>query len=658
MKLAPLAALLLAPAAAAQEPRESAPARESVLLVTLDTTRRDYMGFLGRRPSPTPALDALAARSVVFTDAVTTAPLTLPAHASLHTGAWPATLGVHDNSLYRVPAAARTLAEILREQGYATGAAVAAFVLDPIFGLDQGFERYSAPPRRVSSARSLQFPELRAAEMVDRALEDLAGLAPRAPLFYWLHLFDPHNPYDPPAPPALSPLHALDPAAVTRTLYEAEIAGMDAQLGRLFGELERRGLLDRMVVVVASDHGEGLGEGLEATHGHFLFDPTVRVPLLLFDPRRAAARVDVPVSLVDVVPTLLARLGIDAAGERFDGIDLSPWIADPDRPHPDRVLALESWYVWLHYGWAPFEGCTSGPLKYVRSQREELFDRAADPSERTNLFAPDDPRALGLRGRLARLRAETAALSRESPGLSEADRGALRALGYATGGAGAELPLGDWSVLPDGYARLDVIRGFDEVAAAVEERAIGRAIELLRGLVAREPGSAIFHEQLGYLLVNVGGAGLAEAERELRRALELDPRCARAWFALARCALARRDAARLQARTARGKGDLPGARAAAKDEHEAAEEAGRSLRECLRLEPDYPEGLVELGKLLLEEAERAARQEQRERARALYAETEEIATRLLATVPEDAPEARDAESVRRLARARREALGG
>jgi arylsulfatase A-like enzyme len=677
---AAIMAVALAFPARAQSPERAPPAAPApnVLVITLDTTRRDAMGFLGHSPSITPNLDALAKQSIVFGDAITTAPLTLPAHCSLMTGLYPSSHGVHDNSLYRLSSDATTLAEMLKDAGYVTGAAIAGFVLDPVFGLDQGFDRYSAPPRGVSAATT-RLPERRAHAMVDQALADLAELGPAAthaagsrgsadagetataagrPFFYWLHLFDPHAPYDPPNPPPISPTLALDPAAVSRAMYEAEIAQMDAELGRLFEELKRRGAWDPTIVVVAADHGEGLGEGHEKTHGHFLFDPTVRIPLLLRDPRVAPARVAIPVSLVDVAPTLLARLGVGARSERFDGIDLSPWMLDPTLAAPDRVLALETWYVWLQYGWAPFEGCTLGPLKYLRSQHDELFDRAADPTESSNLFAPDDARARGLARRLAALREAGASLAAAHPGLSDADRAALRALGYATGGSNAEAPAREWSELPDAYTKLDAIRGFDDASSAIEKGDAAGAIALLRQLVEREPDSALFHENLGLMLVNAGlkdDAALADAERELRRTLDLDPRRARVWFGLARCALHRRDAARAEAKRLRESGDPKSARAPAAAERDAATAADRALRECLRLEPTYPEALFELCRLLLDEGDRAARANDREQALARFTEMESIASRLLAAVPKDSAEARPAEGVLKLAQDRKAA---
>ena len=354
---------------------------------------------------------------------------------------------------------------------------------------------------------------------------------------------------------------------------------------------------------------------------------------------------------------MLARLGIDTSGERFDGIDLSPWIADPLLPPPDRALALEAWYVWLQYGFAPLEGCTQGPLKYLRSCRDELFDRSADPREQHDLFTPDDPRVTGLRRRLAALQAAGALHARENPALSEADRTALGSLGYAQGGGNAEAPAGDWSELADPYAKLPVYAGFDAVSMLLEKADYTGAIAKLRELVLLEPGSALFHEQLGMMLINVGAEDAAEAEKELEKTLALDPRRARVWFALARCVVARRDAARRELRAARERGDKTEQRRFGKAERELATRTEQLLRECLRLEPTYPDGLMFLGQFLAEEGDRAAAQKDPARARSCYAQVQELLARLAVTLERDDPDQKELATIQARCEARIAALG-
>lgn len=645
---AALAATRIEPAAAQAQDAPAAPAagstRPDVLLITLDTVRRDFLGCYGRTPSPTPTLDRIAADAVVFDDAHTVAPLTLPAHASLLTGLYPTSHGIHDNSLYTLADGTTTLAEQLKGAGYATGAAVAAFVLDPVFGLAQGFDRYRAPPRGVSSNRSLHFTELPAAKMVDLAIADLAQLAragERPPFFYWLHLYDCHAPYEPAQKPEISGSAALQRSAVLKALYEQELRETDAQLGRLLAELARHGALRRTIVVVTADHGEALGDGREETHGQFLHDPVMRVPLLWREPGRAPGRASVPASLIDVAPTLLARTGIasdlaaadkSGAPPACDGIDLTPWLEQHDAPSPDRVLALESWYVWLNFGFAPFEGCAAGPLKYVRSAREELFDRAADPGETDNLFTPGEPRATALRRRLDALHEQAQAASRVAPALSEADRAALAKLGYAQGGSNAGRPEVDWATLPDAYAKAEVLAAFDELSARVDAADWNGALAHLRTWTKREPQCVLFHEQLGMLLINLSPQNAAEAASELQKALELDPRRARVWFALARVFEA-------QAQEARGRKEAARAAQRGRDAKRAAEEekalTSRSVdacRECLRLEANYPDALMFLCRQRMLEAEKAFATGDRPAARPIYEEVLALLERFFESV--------------------------
>lgn len=644
-------------------PQESLPAskpsRPDILLITLDTVRRDFLGCYGRTPSPTPALDRLAQQSVVFEDAYTTVPLTLPAHASLLTGLYPNAHGIHDNSLYRLPDATVTLAEQLQAAGYATGAAVSAFVLDPVFGLGQGFDRYRAPPRAASSQRSLHFTEIPAAKMIEVALNDLAPLArsgERPPFFYWLHLYDCHAPYEPSTKPEISAASATDRNAVLKALYEAELRELDLQLGRFLAELQRHGAMSRVIVVVTADHGEGLGDGHEETHGQFLHDPTMRVPLLWREPGVAAGRVAVPTSLIDVAPTLLARAGVtagDAAGvAKSDGLDLSPWLADRDHVPPDRVIAFESWYVWLNFGFAPFEGCAAGTLKYVRSAREELFDRASDPREEQNLFTAGEPRAAALRRRVEALQSEAEVAQRVVPALSEADRAALAALGYAQGGSNAGRPDVDWSTLPDAYSKSAVMAAFDLLSARIDAADWNGALALLREWVQREPRCVLFHEQLGMLLINLGPANAADAAAELQKTLELDPRRARAWFALSRACDAQASAAKARKGEARERGRGRDAKRAADEERALLEKSTRACRECLRLESNYPDALIFLGRMRMLEAERSFAAADRTAARPIYAEVTELVERFLASVGSETPDSVPAAAVRDLAKKR------
>ena len=267
---------------------EDARAHRSVLLISVDTLRRDALGVHGRFPSPTPELDALAEVSVVFEDAYTVSPVTLPAHTSLLTGLYPSTHGVRDNGAMQLPASASSLPELLERAGYRSRAVVSAFVLNECFGLDQGFEEYRAPSRDMK-ALELSVPQTRGDEAVDQGLAAIDELSQdSSPFLLWLHLYDPHVPYDSPG------VRLSDPLAKR---YLADVSFADAQLGRLFEGLRERGLWEELVIVLTSDHGEGLEDGREETHGFFLFDQTMRVPLFLRHPDLPPRRVEGPVSL-------------------------------------------------------------------------------------------------------------------------------------------------------------------------------------------------------------------------------------------------------------------------------------------------------------------------------------------------------------------------
>ncbi|NOT32330.1 MAG: sulfatase, partial [Planctomycetes bacterium] len=270
----------------------SAEAPPSLLLLTLDTTNPEALGCYGGPRGLTPNLDRLAREGVLFEDARTVAPLTLPAHASLLTGLYPVRHTLRRNGETRLASEARTLAELAQEHGYLSAAFVAAVVLAPEFGLDQGFAHYDAPPTPENVEEHL-LASRGADEIVARAVSWLDQHEPAQPFFLWLHLYDPHFPHDP-APEFLARAQG-DP-------YLGEVAAMDAAIGTLLERLERDGRLANTLVVAAADHGEGRGRHGEETHGAFVFDSTLRIPLLARLPlcARAGERVRAPVSQVDV----------------------------------------------------------------------------------------------------------------------------------------------------------------------------------------------------------------------------------------------------------------------------------------------------------------------------------------------------------------------
>ena len=390
-----------------------------MLLVTLDTTRADALGAYGSDKGVTPHLDRLATEGVVFDQAMTVAPITLPSHASVFTGLYPPRHSVRDNGLWPLPESARTLAEIASEAGYQTGAVIGAAVLDELFGLGQGFQTYIGAGIEeesvIYSARS-------AGAVVDDALEWLHDRDTDRPFFLWLHLYDPHAPYDPPSR-FRGDFEASD-------LYYGEIAYVDDQLGRLLGELDSKGLRDETLVAIASDHGEAFGEHGEYTHGPYCYDSTLRIPLLLRYPDGfgAGSREEGLVSLVDLFPTLVDAMGAQVPSD-IDGESLYR-----RAPSVDRGLYFESYMGFLSFGWSPLAGWIDAGGKYLHSSDPQYFE-AADREEETNLAEGASPDALApyLTGIAAV--ADRSALQPDMAEMADEDLLAeLRALGYASAG--------------------------------------------------------------------------------------------------------------------------------------------------------------------------------------------------------------------------------
>lgn len=481
------AATLLAAAAAlsaCSRAREAASCRGcDVLLVTIDTLRVDRVGAYGGRAGLTPALDRLAAAGVRVEHAYTPAPLTLPAHASLLTGRLPPRHGARDNGIFRVDEATASLGSLLRAEGVATGAFVGSFVLDSRFGLAAGFDeyddRYTARPGGPATA------ERRADEVVDAALTWIrARRASADRWFAWVHLYDPHAPYDPPpGGPA-----GLDP-------YDGEVAYADRAVARLVDALGPGG--DRLVVVT-SDHGESLGAHGEATHGIFAYDVTMRVPLVFVGfGGRPGSVVQGPVSLVDVMPTMLEALGV-AVPPDLDGRSLGASLVDPERragaPVESRPIYLEALHGHLTRGWAPLTGIVSDGFKYIALPKAELYHLSADPLELNNVHDREPARAGRLRDRLAGLSRELehAAAPGRPVAPTEGARRALQSLGYTAGPVVRSRAT--FTEADDPKTLMALGRAIDEAAARYargEEAAALTALEALAVAHPEDPRAAV-----------------------------------------------------------------------------------------------------------------------------------------------------------------------
>jgi arylsulfatase A-like enzyme/Flp pilus assembly protein TadD len=470
----------------------------SLLLVTVDTLRADRLGAYGRKDVATPRLDALAARGALFEEALASVPLTLPSHATILSGLEPPRHGVRDNGTYVFPDSRETLATVLRSRGYRTGAFVGAYVLDRRFGLARGFDVYDDRIERRSEGGSALESE-RPGEEVAAAAERWIGQA-AVPFFAWVHLYDPHAPYAPPSP------HREEYAG---RLYDGEVAYADACIGRLLDAAERRAK-GRLLVAVTADHGEALHEHGEPTHGLFVYQSTLRVPMLLAGPKvPRGVRRSGPARTSDVTPTLLSLLGVPAP-QGLDGRDLL------QGPLPRESYA-ETFYPRT-FGWAPLFSYRLGALKLVDAPRPELYDLGADPGEDQDLAdrRPDD--VARLRQALAAFRGEDR--PRVVPSLAPEVAERLRALGYA--GEAPPPPTAD-ETLRDPKDALPSFREFEEAAGAEARGDLAAAAAGYRRLVEREPDNPVFRRSLAAALRRAGledeAARVAgEAEREAANA--------------------------------------------------------------------------------------------------------------------------------------------
>ena len=504
--LALLAAACGGGGSAPGEPGQGASQPRSGLLITLDTTRYDALGCLGGPPGVSPHLDALAREGLIYSQARTVSPLTMPSHATILTGLTPLRHTVHTNSQLALPASAETLAERATAHGLTTAAFVAAVVLDAGFGLHQGFEVYDQPVAPEVQAE-LHYDRRRAREVGDAAVAWIEGLDAERRFFLWVHFFDPHLPYDPPA-------EFVEQAGGPG--YHAEVAAMDAAIGRIFAALRERGLYDQTLIAVVADHGEGLGDHGEDTHGTLAYDSTIRVPFFLRYPdgHRAGDRSSEVVSVTDVFPTFVEGLGLGAASD-IDGISLYRR-AVPD----DRGIYFESLYGHFSFGWSPLVGWADARGKYLHSSQPEFYvptEDAAEAHDRIDGLEPDFLGSytaaiaeLGRRPRLVRTMGDAAG--------AEALSG-LQNLGYTGAGPGAAEAGPSDPLATEGRPSPAAMReAYAEFRLAQELNVHGRpreAIPLLERVLEVNPQNAEAWFQLGGARLQVGDLdGSLEASRQ------------------------------------------------------------------------------------------------------------------------------------------------
>jgi len=439
-----------------RNPNQTARRPQNVLVITIDTLRADRLGCYGFGGVKTPHIDKLASQGLLFEQAIATAPFTLTSHASLFTGLYPYRHGVRDNVGYVLGEEQETLAEILSENGFSTAAFVSAYVLDGMWGVAQGFDLYYDDFRRFETT-GFDESERPGAETISR-WESWLDSEQRSPHFAWIHLFEPHIPYRPPEP--YRSQYRGDP-------YLGEVAYSDALVGRILESLETRGLLDTTLIVLTSDHGEGLGDHAEKTHSFFIYNSTLRVPMILRGPGVSPGRItDRAVSTADILPTVLELVGIRER-EGLDGKSLL-------QAHSDRYVYSETLYPSLHYGWSPLFALQDRRYKFILAPRPEAFDLDRDPGETQSLSASSD--ASALREKLHRI-VERAGEPAPARAPSPEQLARLSALGYTgSGGAPAKPSLADPKDKLEIFSRLE--EGWEHLREGETEKALALAKDL------------------------------------------------------------------------------------------------------------------------------------------------------------------------------------
>jgi arylsulfatase A-like enzyme/Flp pilus assembly protein TadD len=505
----------------------------NVILITLDTTRADRMGFLGSRRGLTPNLDALAKESVVFTRAYAQVPLTTPSHAAMLTGTYPQYSHVQDLGT-PLDAGLPYLPDLLHQHGYHTAAFLGSYILDPRTsapGFDRGFDVYDAGfhQRRPGEDR-YKSVERRAADVANRALGWLSR-HPEKPVFVWLHFYDAHDPYDPPEP--FKTHYASAP-------YDGEIAYTDSIVGSFIEVLRRHGLYQNTIIAIAADHGEAFGEHGEERHGMLLYDETIHVPLLLKLPsqRLGGKRVVEQVALAELAPSLLDAAGI-AVPAVMQARSLLP-LLDSTKLHPgpiqsatkeeeqstitssdkstDRSIYSETNYPHRAFGWSALHSWRSGKYLYVQAPNRELYDQFADPDAAKNIAPARKAVADTVDSQLEEFLQKTKTAETKQTKLDPAQAEQLRSLGYLMSDNVADH---GGEKAADPKDKIQIANTFHRSLVNIEEDRYDEAIAGLREVVQLDPDIASAHLELGRALLH--RQRYEDALPVLRVALEKNP---------------------------------------------------------------------------------------------------------------------------------------
>ena len=503
-------------------PSWAAPASPSnVVVITIDTLRADHVGCYGDKEIKTPNIDALAQEGIRFERAFTPVPVTLPAHTALFTGTYPLRSGMHDFADNKLNPSQPTLASVLKAKGYTTGAVIGSAVLDSRFGLNHGFDFYydhfDFSRLQESNLDEMERP---GDAVADQAIEWLDQNY-RKKFFLWMHLYDPHYPYRPPSP--YSEEYKDRP-------YDGEIAFADSQVGRLIRELKDKGVYQNTLIVLTGDHGESLGEHGEKTHGFFIYNATLHIPVVIRLPGSPAARtVFALISLPDLMPTVLSYLKIDVPSE-VQGRDLLPFL-DDNHIESNTSLYAETFLPRLHFNWSELRGAETANYHFIDAPKPELYDLSKDPGETNNLFSQKKAVAEEMRAKLTALIQQygTGQELAQKTGLDPALMERLKSLGYAGFSGGGTPTITDRS-LPDPKDRVQVYELISDAIAESQHGEYASSTDKLNAALKTEPNSVPVHYLLGLNYYRT--REFAKSVAELQRVLQLSPDYSLAVFQL------------------------------------------------------------------------------------------------------------------------------
>lgn len=567
----------------------------NVVVITIDTLRADHLGCYGDKQIRTPNIDLLASEGVRFERAYTPVPVTLPAHTVIFTGTYPMLSGMHDFSGNKLNPSQPTLASILKQHGYATGAVIGSAVLDSRFGLNQGFDLYYDH----FDFNRLQESNLEEMERPGNVVADVAldwlRKNERNRFFLWMHLYDPHYPYRPPAP--YNEQYKDRP-------YDGEIAFADAQVGRLLAYLKANGIYRNTLIILTGDHGESLGEHGEKTHGFFIYNATLHVPVIIRLPGTPAAKlVTEIVSLADLMPTVLNVLKIEVPSQ-VQGLTLLPLMMDPKKPPEARNLYAETFLPRLHFNWNELRSVETEKYHFIDAPKPELYDLSKDPGETQNLYLEKKAVADELRARLSRLIIQYSAGQElaERTGLDPALMERLKSLGYAGFSGGSSPTITDRS-LADPKDRVLVYELISDAIADSQHGLYQSSTEKLTATLKTEPNSVPVHYLLGLDYYRMGE--FPRAVEELQRVLQFSPDYSLAVYNLG-LAYARTGDFDQAIQTLKRALDLDATNfsasynlGAAYTQKQMVPEAVAAFRQTIAIDPQYAPGHRALGELLL-----------------------------------------------------------